>query len=96
MKVPRSFSISGVSDMASLRVREVRWCGFGAFKRESSAGFVLANPWAASANQRGVSGASSPTHGLAPITRGACASQAGLAEPDMPFKDPKDPTVRND
>jgi hypothetical protein len=34
MKVPRSFSISGVSDMASLRVRGPAGVAFGVFKRE--------------------------------------------------------------
>jgi hypothetical protein len=63
MKVPRPFLIAGVSDMASPRVRD------------GSAGFVLANP--GQPPRTGGTGASSPTHGLAPITPGGCASPGG-------------------
>ena len=59
MKVPRPFSIAGVSDSP----------------RVSSAGFVLAN--LGEPPRTGGTGASSPTHGLAPITPGGCASPGG-------------------
>jgi len=76
MKVPRPFSITGVSDIASPRVRDgPKGVAFGVLKRESSAGFDLANP--GQPPRTGGTGASSPTHGLAPITPGGCASPGG-------------------
>jgi hypothetical protein len=71
MKVPRPFGHGPATR------QRARWCGFGVLKRESSLGFVLANPWAATANQRGGTGAFSPTHGPAAIARGGCASPGG-------------------
>jgi hypothetical protein len=50
MKVPRSFSISGVSDMASLRVREGPLVCLWRFKREQR-WVCFSKPWAATANQ---------------------------------------------
>ena len=44
MKVPRPFSIAGVSNITLPRVRDGPQVCFGVLKRESSAGFVLANP----------------------------------------------------
>jgi len=88
MKVPRPFSIAGVSDMASPRVREGPQVWLWRIEAESSAGFVLAN--LGQPPRSGRTGASSPTHGLAPITPGGCASSGGLAERNLPFKNPKE------
>ena len=77
MKVPRSFSISGVSDMASLRVGEVRWCGFGAFKRESALGLF----W----QPHGQPARTSAAGGEPPRPATPCAHNAGrLREPRLP------------
>jgi hypothetical protein len=78
MKVPRSFSIAGVSDMASPRVREGPLVAL-AYLSVSSAAFVLANPWAATANQRGGRDGSFLAHAR------PCAHNAGrLREPRLP------------
>ena len=88
MKVPRPFSIADFSDMASPRVRDGPQVWLGVLKRDSCAGFVLANrgqPPRTSATE-----ASSPTHGLAPITPGGCASRGGPSRATGPSKHPKE------
>jgi hypothetical protein len=73
MKVPRSFSISGVSDMASLRVRGPAGVAFGVFKREQR-WVCFSKPMGSQREPARRDGSLLAQQRLAPKTRGACAS----------------------